>query len=314
MNMYKNEDLEMMQSLSLEEKIQIAATRILEFYNKLDGNVYISFSGGKDSTVLLDICRKLFPDIPAVYIDTGLEYPEIKEFIKSKPNVEILKPRMSFRKVIETYGYPLISKHVAQCIYEYRSKPDGCRAKYFDDESDYNKKYKGVYSLSRYTKLRDSDISISHKCCDVMKKNPAKIYERATGRRPILGSMACESTNRKTEWLKKGCNSFESKRETSKPLSIWTEQDVLEYLDKFKIPYCSIYGDIVKDENGYHTTGLERSGCVYCALGAHLEKEPTRFQKLKQTHPQLWEYCMKSWDEGGLGMKEVLDYIGVKYE
>ena len=46
--------------------------------------------------------------------------------------------------------------------------------------------------------------------------------------------------------------------------------------------------------------------------GCHLEKEPNRFQMLKETHPKLWNYCMKSWDQGGSGMKEVLDYIGVK--
>lgn len=314
MNMYTSEDLEKMQSFSLERKIQIAQTRIIEFYTKLDGKVYISFSGGKDSTVLLDLARRIYPDIPAIYIDTGLEYPEIKEFVKTKSNVEIIRPELSFKEVIKEYGYPLISKHVAQCIWEYRRHPDGCRAKYFDDESEYNKKYKGKYSLARWTYLRDSNIPISHKCCDIMKKKPAKKYEKETGRRPLLGTMASESIERRTEWLKKGCNSFEGRRETSKPLSIWTEQNILEYLDRTKIPYCSVYGNIVKDQKGYYTTNLERTGCVYCTLGCHLEKQPNRFQKLKQIHPKLYEYCMKPLDEGGLGLKDVLDFIGVKYE
>jgi 3'-phosphoadenosine 5'-phosphosulfate sulfotransferase (PAPS reductase)/FAD synthetase len=98
-------------------------------------------------------------------------------------------------------------------------------------------------------------------------------------------------------------------------MAFWTEQDVLEYIKKFNIPYASVYGDIIQDESGkWYTTGCERSGCVFCAYGAHLEKEPNRFQKLKQTHPKLWNYCMKPWSEGGLGMKEVLDYINVKIE
>ena len=54
---------------------------------------------------------------------------------------------------------------------------------------------------------------------------------------------------------------------------------------------------------------MKRTGCVFCGFGAHLEKEPNKFQRLKQTHPQLWEYCMKDWDSGGLGMKDVLDFI-----
>ena len=127
--------------------------------------------------------------------------------------------------------------------------------------------------------------------------------------------MACESRMRKTAWLKNGCNAFDSKRPISQPMSFWTEQDVLRYIKDFNISYASVYGDIIKDEIGkYRTTGCHRTGCVFCGFGCHLEKEPNRFQRLKVTHPKLWNYCMKRWEEGGLGMKEVLDYIGVKYE
>ena len=148
-----------------------------------------------------------------------------------------------------------------------------------------------------------------------MKKKPAKKYEKETGNKAILGTMACESQARKTAWLKNGCNAFDSKRPISQPMSFWTEQDVLRYIKEFKIHYASVYGEIKQDENGkYYTTGYNRTGCVFCGFGCHLEKEPNRFQRLKETHPKLWNYCMKPWDEGGLGMKEVLDYIGVKYE
>lgn len=148
-----------------------------------------------------------------------------------------------------------------------------------------------------------------------MKKKPVKKYEKESGNRPIIATMACESRMRKTAWLKNGCNAFDSKRPISQPMSFWTEQDVLRYIKDFNISYASVYGDIIKDEIGkYCTTGCHRTGCVFCGFGCHLEKEPNRFQKLKQTHPKLWNYCMKPWDEGGLGMKEVLEYIGVKYE
>lgn len=127
--------------------------------------------------------------------------------------------------------------------------------------------------------------------------------------------MACESNLRKTAWLKNGCNSFDSKRPISQPLSFWTEQDILKYLKEFNTPYASVYGDIIADKNGkLHTTKCDRTGCVFCGFGCHLEKEANRFQRLKETHPKLWDYCMRDWDKGGLGMKEVLDYIGVKAE
>lgn len=99
-----------MQSWSLEQKIKVTQTRIIEWYEHFDGHVYVGFSGGKDSTVLLDLVRRAFPDVPAVFIDTGLEYPEIRKFVETIPNVTWLKPDMNFKKVIQTYGYPVIGK------------------------------------------------------------------------------------------------------------------------------------------------------------------------------------------------------------
>lgn len=312
-NKYTSEYLKIMQSWPIERKIQVTQTRIIEWYQKNGGKVYVAFSGGKDSTVLLDLVRRIYPDVPAVFIDTGLEYPELREFVKTIQNVTWLKPEMNFRKVIEKYGYPLISKDVAEKIYSARK--GGYALKRFDDDSEYNKKYGCRYSVSRWTWLKDSNIPISNKCCTEMKKKPSKKYEKETGNKAIVGVMACESRTRKTAWLKNGCNAFDSKRPISQPMSFWTEQDVLRYIKEFNIPYASVYGDIKQDENGkYYTTGYRRTGCVFCGFGCHLEKEPNRFQRLKQTHPKLWDYCMKPWDEGGLGMKEVLDYIGVKSE
>lgn len=127
--------------------------------------------------------------------------------------------------------------------------------------------------------------------------------------------MTSEGKARENAWLHNGCNEFESKHPKSQPMSFWTDQDVFQYLKEYEIPYASVYGEILKDENGkYYTTMCNRTGCVFCGFGCHLEKEPNRFQRLKVTHPKLWEYCMKPWDKGGLGMKEVLDKIGVKSE
>ena len=304
-----------MQAWPLSRKIQVTQTRIIEWYQKWHGQVYISFSGGKDSTVLLDLARHIYPDIPAVFCDTGLEYPEIREFVKTKENVVWLRPKMSFRKVIETYGYPIGSKEISQKIYDYRRNPMGYAAGSFDADSDHIKKYGKGYLLTKWIPLRDSDYPVSHQCCNVMKKQPAKLYEKETGRKPIIATMTCESHLRKTVWMKHGCNAFDAKRPTSQPMSFWTERDVLEYLSTFDIPYASVYGNIIRNEDGtLQTTGCDRTGCIFCGFGCHLEKEPNRFQKLKQTHPKLWEYCMKPWDSGGLGMKDVLAFIGVKTE
>lgn len=296
-----------MQSWSLQVKIQVTQTRIMEWYEHYGGKIYISFSGGKDSTVLLDLARRIYPDIEAVFIDTGLEYPEVRQFALSQPNVRKIIPEMPFNKVIQTYGYPVISKEVADNVYRARRgssnaidrmngiNPDG-------SESSFKK------SNTKYKFLLDAPFEVSNKCCNIMKKNPVKKYEKETGNHPIIATMACESTYRKTGWLQTGCNAFNKDRPTSQPMSFWTEQDVLQYLKEINLAYASVYGDIVFENGKYKNTGVERTGCMFCMFGCHLDKEPNRFQRMKESHPKQYEYCIYK-----LGLDKVLDYIGVKY-
>ena len=93
------DDLYQMQSLPLSAKISMTQRRIVDWYNHFWGDVYLSFSGGKDSTVLKHIIQNMGYDIPIVFIDTGLEYPEIKEFVKqcksNGENIKIIKPDMT---------------------------------------------------------------------------------------------------------------------------------------------------------------------------------------------------------------------------
>lgn len=325
---YTAQDLKEMQAWSLERKIQVAQTRILEFGVKLDKQIYVAFSGGKDSTVLLDLVRRVFPETPAVFSDTGLEYPEIRDFVKTVENVTWVKPikwdkhkrefvRTSFKEVINQYGYPIVSKEICEVVAPAKKniaagRLDTLRVKKLRGQNECTK---SRYNCSKWAFLLDAPFDVNNKCCDYMKKSPMKLYEKRTGRHPIIGTMAAESFVRRNRWLLEGCNNFTG-RITSKPLSFWTEQDVLRYIKNFNLPYASrIYGDIVQDAAGsLYTTGANRTGCVFCGFGAHLEKEPNRYQRLKKTHPQLWEYCMKPKEQGGLGMRVALEYIGVKVE
>lgn len=233
---HTNEDLKKLQALSLEEKIQITKARIIEWYEAFNGQVYVSFSGGKDSTVLLDIVRQIYPDVPAVFVDTGLEYPELREFVKTIPNVTWLKPKMNFRKVIETYGYPIISKEVSKRVVEYHNAEEKNNLEKSLAYQEFNgiRKApcgKSIYNKQKWHMLLDAPFKISYKCCDVMKKSPSREYEKQTHRKPMLATMTSESRARKTAWLKRGCNGFDSSRPISNPMSFWDEQNVLEYND-----------------------------------------------------------------------------------
>lgn len=121
-------ELEQLQALPLDVEIRMSEMRIQQWVLAFDGKAYISFSGGKDSTVLLHIARQMFPGIPAVFCDTGLEYPEIREFVRSTDNVTIIRPDMSFRKVIEKYGYPVGSKKITHTIEYARNGKDWAKS------------------------------------------------------------------------------------------------------------------------------------------------------------------------------------------
>lgn len=172
---------------------------------------------------------------------------------------------------------------------------------------------KSIYNCENYKYLLDAPFKISARCCYHMKKAPLNKFERQSGRHPITGVLACESKLREQSWIKFGCNGFERQRPLSQPLAFWLEEDILRYLKMTGIPYAPIYGDIVESrkKNGtpiLKTTGVSRSGCMYCMYGVHLEHEPNRFQLMQVTHPQQYDYCINK-----LGCGAVLDYIGVPY-
>lgn len=290
--------LKQRQSLPLHLKIKMSERRIREWYEHWDGQVYVSFSGGKDSTVLLHLVRSMYPDVEAVFVDTGLEYPEIKEFVRTIEGVTVLRPKMSFKRVIEKYGYPLLSKEQAQNFHELRTT----KSEKLRNIRLHGNKW-GQGKISAYWEpLTRAPFKISHKCCDVMKKQPAKKFEKESGKKAFLGTMTDESSLRKIEYLKHGCNAFESKRPMSTPLSFWLEKDIWEYIREFDVPYSKIYD-----------MGYERTGCMFCLFGIHLEEShflaKNRFQRMKETHPKLHKYCIEK-----LGIGEVLDYIKVPYE
>lgn len=280
------------QSKPLDWKIQASLQRIEEWHEYHGGKVYVGFSGGKDSTVLLHLVRSLFPEVPAVFCNTGLEFPEIVDFVKSTDNVRIIRPAKSFRKVIADHGYPVISKEQSQFIYQMRhTKSEKMKHRLTYGSGSFGK------ISERWKYLVNAPFKISAKCCDIIKKHPFHQFEKETELKSIIGVMAENSRLRRGNYLQYGCNKFEGKKKISKPLSFWLEKDIWEYIERESVPYCSIYD-----------LGYERTGCMFCMFGVHMEKSPNRFQRMRLTHHKLHKYCVEK-----LGIGEVLDYIGVDY-
>lgn len=280
----------------LELKIELAKKRIIEFYEKNKGKVYIAFSGGKDSIVLLHLIRNIYPNIVAVFVDTGLEYPEIREFIKTIDNVVWLKPKQTFKQVIEKWGYPVISKQTAKKIHDLRS-PNICEK--YRNILLCGKGEKKFGKLSKkWLKLVDSPFKISNYCCDVLKKFPIKSFENKEELKGFIGNKIIDSRLRRISYVRNGgCNVFSKNKIISYPLSFFTDEDIWDYIKKYNLKYCDIYN-----------MGVKRTGCVFCMFGVHLEKSPNRFELLYVTHHNLWKYCIYT-----LGIGKVLDYISVNY-
>lgn len=337
------DELRLWQALPLSIKIRMTEERIRMWVKEYtEDGVYLSFSGGKDSTVLLDIIRNRMGlnDMPVVFIDTGLEYPELRDFVKGFENITWIKPKMNFRKVIEKYGYPFLSKELSamigggqkameilenDCVNTTNEQiiKEECEKRFKKLKGEWrhlaqsmqfydckNIKVTKTYSVSdRYKQLLfDRKYILSDKCCMIMKKNPAHLYHKETGRNPITAQMASESRLRTQQWLKNGCNGFDNKIPTSNPMSFWTEEDVLLYIKENNIEICSVYGDIIEKEGKLKCSGCQRTGCTFCGYGCHIEKE-SRFERLKITHPKLYEYIMKDWNDGGLDYKNFIDWI-----
>lgn len=297
------------QAMPLHTKVELTLERIREWYEAFDGQVAVSYSGGKDSSVLLHLARKLYPDLPAVFCNTGLEYPEILKLVRRTPNVTTIRPRIPFHHVIRDYGWPVISKKTARGLNVLRNPTPNNRniwRLYDEGINRFGEEVNGYKVAKRWRFLVKAPFKISDKCCQIMKKDPMARYEKQTGRVQLVGMIADDSKQRQKTYLQTGCNAYDAKRPRSMPLGFWTEQDILQALKVYDIPYAKVYGDIHQDRSTgrLYFDGVRSTGCIFCAFGLHMEDKPNRFQQLRVSHPKLFSFCMDK-----LCLAQVLDYI-----
>lgn len=308
-------ELRQMQSLSLDSKKRMSLQRIDGWFEKFDDDVYFSYSGGKDSTVCLDLvagyCASHGRNLHVAFCDTGLEYPEVRKFaeenaakVAEKYGIEIsfdrLKPNINFRQVIIEYGYPVISKEVSKIVYYARHSRDKKQSyinklKGLNPDGSYSE-YKQRYK--KYEVLLQAPFEISSICCRKMKEQPAIAYEAETGRKPIVATMAEESKQRVVpDYEKNG-----------------TIDGQMSFYD---------LGFEQMEQRPLKTTGCSRTGCIFCGYGCHRDRGVTRFQMLRETHPTLYKYCIGGgeWNDrgmwqpsnSGLGMGFVFDWLNEQF-
>lgn len=263
------QELRERQRWTLEQKIDHSLGTIEAFVNRMGGidRVYVSFSGGKDSTVLFHLARRLYPNILGVFCNTGNEYPDIIRFVRQMQsdgaNIQIIRPKMTPREVWAKYGFPLVGKEMSSYIFAVRFNPNSKVAQLrLSKDTQF-----GISNKWRY--LITEPYDVHNICCDKLKKEPMHRFNKESGRFPIIGVMASESKRREKDYIANGnCNYFEGKSVKSQPLSIWMEQDIWDYIAKYNLPIAEIYHK-----------GAQRTGCMGCGFGAQFADD-TRFRVL----------------------------------
>lgn len=294
-NRHDRAGLLQLQSLDLAAKVQLSRQRIRAWLEHTGGNAYVAFSAGLDSTVLGDLARSVDEEIPFVFHDSVMEFPENRRFARESGAI-FTKSKYGPQEVFERYGYPVTSKKIAQYVHECRTAGP--------DSVTYRLRTTGWTKRGRYTQMSmipkkwqfliDAPFPISDKCCAVFKKRPAHAYQKQTGRLPLLGVRVEESNQRLQTWYRYGCQ-YPGKR--SWPIAFWSGADVLAYIRANSLPYSPLYD-----------MGYTRSGCAFCLFGCHKEK-PNRIQRLYETHPALWRYCMDK-----CGLRRVMDWLKLPTE
>ena len=298
-------DLRARQAWPLNQKIDHTVGAIEAFVNycrKHDRTPYVSFSGGLNSTVLLDLARRFVdPNMKGVFCSTGNEYPEIVRFVRHTDNIEIIHPAMTPREVMARYGFPLVSKEQAQAVRNIRTTNS-------DKLRTYRLSGNGVRRAGVLSKkwhyLVGEPYMTSEKCCEMLKKRPFHKYNGQTESLGMVGTMAEESKLRQTMYIRRGgCNAFsdDSRKVHSAPLSIWTAGDCREYIRRFNIPYCLIYD----------VPGITRTGCIFCGFGAQIEGGGNRFRALYTLHPKLYLMAM-NYTNNGYTLRYALRRMGVQ--
>lgn len=282
--------------LSLDAKITLAENIIIEEYLRSNGNIFISFSGGKDSTILRHIALRLFPNLRCVFSNTTNELRDIVKYVKTFPNIITVTPELSYKKVLETKGFPLVSKEVSQKANELKHT-NGKRTRmlrYYGNNKGDSKQSSKWYFLS------EQQFDVSNKCCSILKKEPLQKWAKNNGNpKPLIALMSDESRLRSQLALY-------GKEDSEKIYPFlrtgWSEADIWEYANRYNIRFAECYYDRVI--NGVFIPKRDRSGCEFCGYDISTINE--RFETSRILSPKKYENIMNV-KNNGITFREAKD-------
>ncbi|MEG0992027.1 MAG: phosphoadenosine phosphosulfate reductase family protein [Malacoplasma sp.] len=294
----KSHFVELTAHMPFSDKIIYSKNKIEEFLNWCKENEYkevsISFSGGKDSTVLFDLLIKVHKSIKSkIYIipvyAMEITFPSTLKFIrdiiishqaKNKyiKDLELFAPKLPWNKILHEKGFPIFSKQISVILNRLKrtnSKTGLSRWAFAMSQSSrfVVSKYRLFLLDERFIqKWNEIDgLNFNHffseKCCDFVK---GKLKHDI--RPSFVGTLALESEFRKRSWINGGCNILNKTKPLSRPLSIWTENDVWKYIKVNKLAINKAYNfdhNISIDEQKLH---FKRLGCTSCPFGSHIEE------------------------------------------
>ena len=255
-------------------------------------NFYLSFSGGKDSTVLSWLIDYAIPGnkIKRVYVDTGLELNMIKDFVKKKQKEDeriiIIQPSKNVKKTLEEKGYPFKSKAHSDFVHRFQTRGKLKSVKQYLGERPDGKEpwssFKSCPAILKYQFEEGVNIKISDSCCKEMKEEPINNWAKENNiSYSIVGIMASEGGRRTGA----KCLAFRSgKLKAFQPLAPITK-DFEDWLIKEKsIEICPIY---------YHPYNFTRTGCKGCPFAINLQEELDVLEKYFPTERKQAEYIWK---------------------
>lgn len=292
--------------LSFDEKIKYSNNVIQEWYENYEGRVFVAYSGGVKSEVLLHMVRKLYPDVLAVHVNNGLDNPEIYKKVKHMKNVEIIEPSITPEEMFKNFGYQVISRELS--IYASVGKNGSEKAQNCLKGIMYNGK-QNLFIKKDFSFLLDAPFKIHIYCCHKMITKPLTEYSKKYNTQMIYGRTSNRPFKMSGDkhYNKNFLNRYNLNlphKSVSYPLYFWRVDDFREYIDKYNVKInasSSFQGKI----DHYNSKGR----CLLCLCNLDKVEQENKFKFIRENYPKLFYTAIERY-----GYREVLDFLGYNYK